>query len=94
MDTFHLADLSDAIAKSREDWLSELAARHLPSEVYLRAFGNDACKQDVAHHLQAHGFVRRIYPDREELWRGDEWLGTWQSLLLQPPLPPGRAKSP
>jgi len=69
--------LADSVSKSREKWLDDLCSKHLPPEIYLRAYGNNACKHDVAQILQEQGFILHKWPDREEAWRGDELLGVW-----------------
>jgi hypothetical protein len=62
-----------------EEWLSNEMAKALEPNVFLRAYGNDSCKQDVASKLQSLGFHIRQYtykPDIE-LWRGEEMISSF-----------------
>lgn len=48
-------------------------AKLLPPDVFLRAYGNDKCRRDVASMLENSGYTVAIFPSgKKQLRRGDE----------------------
>ena len=65
-----ISRLTEVIAKyahaKREKWLSGEMAKRLSPDVFLRAYGNQNCKQDVARILEENGWELRCYPNGDE----------------------------
>lgn len=76
-----LESMIDALAKARcdyiEDWLQTLLANELPPEIYLKAYGNEKCKKEMANWLTANGYClhRSPYLTVTELRKGDVLIG-------------------
>ena len=49
--------------RRREEWLEAILSKLMPPDLYLRAYGNNKCKLDVAKWLQREGYLVEDYPE-------------------------------
>lgn len=78
-----LDEIARSVAKRKEEWLSSELAKRLEPDVFLRAYGDGKCKQDVVKILEEEGFLLKEHPDgRTELTQNDQVLSVLPSLRL------------
>lgn len=70
--------LVELVMRMEEEWLSSAMAKVMPPDLFLRAYGNFACKLDVAQWMEQNGYHVAVHPcGKEELRRFEEVLATF-----------------
>lgn len=70
-----------ACARAQENWLANELSALLEPDVFLRAYGNDQCRSDVARVLAEKGISIRKFesdPYTTELWQNGKLISTFK----------------
>lgn len=70
--------LVELVMRMEDEWLSSVMAKVMPADLFLRAYGNFACKLDVAQWMEKEGYHVALHPcGKKELRRFDEVIATF-----------------
>lgn len=71
-------EIVELVMRMEEDWLSREMAKLMPPELFLRAYGNFACKLDIAQWMEKEGLHLAVHPcGKKELRRFEEVVATF-----------------
>lgn len=68
----------ELVMRMEEEWLSREMVKLMPPDLFLRAYGNFACKLDVAQWMEKAGLHLEVHlSGKKELKRFDELIATF-----------------
>ena len=63
----------------QEEWMATVMAKEMPPELFLRAYGNKACRQEIIQWLVDNGYYVCFFQSRPfylEIRKGDKVIAS------------------